>query len=138
MRGAEHGTELAGFGRRLAFSTIEMQRQADDEGLDLSRHDDLSDPLQRVGFLAMYGFDRMRHDADRIGRGNTDAGISVVDAQCRVGEVFDRSAHDLLEKLFGQQGRKVFDRIGLVAVGDEERVIGLHDDQVIDSEQGDV
>ena len=42
-----------------------------------------------------------------------------------------------LQEILGELGAEVFDGVGLVAVGDEEGVIGLDDDEVIDAEDGD-
>ena len=44
----------------------------------------------------------------------------------------------MLQKVFGEDGGEFFDGVGLVAVGDEEGVFGLDDDEVIDAEEGDV
>lgn len=43
-----------------------------------------------------------------------------------------------LEKFGGEEGGEFFDGVGLVAIGDEEGVFGLDDDEVIDAEEGDV
>jgi len=42
------------------------------------------------------------------------------------------------EKLGRELVGELLDGVRLVAVGDEEGVAGLHDDQVVDAEQGDV
>ncbi len=42
------------------------------------------------------------------------------------------------QKVFGKDIREFFDGVGLVAVGDEEGIFGLDDDEVIDAEEGDV
>lgn len=47
----------------------------------------------------------------------------------------DRSLR--LEEVGRQNGRQFFDVIRLVAVGDEQGVIRLHDDQIIHAQQGD-
>ena len=44
----------------------------------------------------------------------------------------------MLQKVFGEDGGEFFDGVGLVAVGDEEGVFGLDDDEVIDPEESDV
>ncbi|MFM2243457.1 MAG: hypothetical protein RLZ97_2313, partial [Verrucomicrobiota bacterium] len=43
-----------------------------------------------------------------------------------------------LQQLGGELGGEFFDGVGLVAVGDEEGVFGLDDDEVVDAEEGDV
>lgn len=65
----------------LAFSAIEMTGQADDDGFDLALLNDRADACQWILLVAVDGFDRMRHDADRIGRGDADAGVAVIDAE---------------------------------------------------------
>ena len=42
------------------------------------------------------------------------------------------------KEVFGKNFGEFFDGVGLVAVGDEEGVFGLDDDEVIDAEEGDV
>ena len=42
-----------------------------------------------------------------------------------------------LEELFWEFVTEFFDFVGLVAVGDEESVLSLNNDEVIDSEEGD-
>lgn len=43
-----------------------------------------------------------------------------------------------LEQVRWEKRREFFDRVCLVAIGDEECVIGLDNDEVIDAEEGDV
>lgn len=70
-----------GFLCGLAFSAIEMTGQTDDNCLDLTLLDDRADACQRVLLVTVDGFDRMRHDAHGVGRGDADAGVAVIDAE---------------------------------------------------------
>lgn len=75
----------------------------------------------------------MREDPEVIGGGDANAGVTVIDAKGRmrrVGELRIQSP-SRLEKLRRQEINQPFDRVGLMAVGDEQGVAGLHDDQVI-------
>ena len=62
-----------------------------------------------------------------------------------VGQILDgeilnrlgRGDRGVLEEVFGELVAEFFDVVGLVAVGDEEGIFGLDDDEVIDSEEGD-
>jgi len=56
----------------------------------------------------------MRHDADRVRRGDADAGITVIN-----GQDWMFGFDDFLEKVIGQLRAEVFNVIGLMTIGDE-------------------
>ena len=107
--------------------------------LDALAGDDLGDALDGVYPIAMDRFDRVGGDADGIGGGEADTGVAMV--YCENG--VHRKAGwgvgnaEVLQQLLGQFLDDFFDAVRLVAVGDEEAVFGLDDDEIVDAEEGD-
>ena len=117
------------------FLAVAMERQPDDEMLDTAQSDQLGDArggLFRIS--ARHGLERMSEKAEVVAHGDPDAGGAVVDA-----EGADPIAHDAMasEQFGGEPVDEFFDLVSLVPIGDEEGVGGLHDDQILDAEEGD-
>lgn len=81
------GGEVLDFFHSWAGSAVSIERQPDDDDLNLPRRGDGLDALDgwsEVVRLIRHGFDRVSKDAQRVGSGNTDAGVAIVDAECWV------------------------------------------------------
>lgn len=73
--------KTSGFLCGLAFSAIEVAGETDDDGFDLALLDQRTDARERFLLVSVDGFHGVRHDADRVGRGDADAGVAVIDAE---------------------------------------------------------
>ncbi len=91
---AELLAELADFGRGGAFGAIHAEGEAEDDGLDFTLGDEFKDAGDDLGGAAVDGFDGVRADTEFIGRGDADAGVSVVDGE---DGVFTKIGHRNLE-----------------------------------------
>ena len=85
----ELGSEGADLGGGAAFGAIHAKWQADDESVDLANFRQSGDPLDRIAFTHIDGFDGVREDAKVIRGGDADAGVAMVDAEGGVGRGWD-------------------------------------------------
>jgi hypothetical protein len=77
-------TDLGG---GASFAAIHADRQTDDKGVNLADFHEAGDALDGVAFALIDGFHRVGEDPKVIGRGDADAGVTVIDAERRVGRV---------------------------------------------------
>ena len=76
--------EDADFFRRTTLGPVESDRQAQDKGADAPFRGKSGDPPEGVHLADIDGLDRMGEDTERVGRGDPDARIAVIDAEGRV------------------------------------------------------
>jgi hypothetical protein len=81
----------------------------------------LGDAFDGVTLALIDRLNRVRKDPEVIGGGDADAGIAVIDAKCRVRGVAELRVQirDELVKLRWQDIDELFDRVRLMAVGNE-------------------
>jgi len=78
VKSAGKGADFRG-GASLA--AVHADGQANDEGFDFPQINELGDALDGVALGLMDGLNRMREDAEVIGRSDADAGLAMVDAE---------------------------------------------------------
>lgn len=112
------------------FVPVHVEGQSDDDVKDPALTYHFGDTGDRdIAIRCGNGFDRMGKHAEVIARGESDARLAVINSQC-----FDPIAHvEMLEKLVRELVDELFDLVGLVAVRDEKRIGGLHNDEIIHS-----